>query len=377
MTHHKINLSMIKAASTLFEKGELENCLLIGVQHCLYTTFKMMEALFDKGLAAENILLLGKCYSTDPSVFQMMREKKIDISEDSLKFDSHIAYDDYFDQKIKEFLQSKLQKIMSKNYRKIIILDDGGALIRKFQTFSCSLKNVIAIEQTSSGYNDLLHANHQIPIINVARSKAKHIFEPKQINLQAIENIQKAILHLNRPDPKKILVLGNGSIGSALKSLLENKYQVDLYDIQASKNRLAIHNLNKLLPDYDMILGCSGKCSIGHKQHHLLKKDCILASISSSDREFDAVYLRRTKPRQTMNCFNDIYSHRVFLLNSGFPMTFVGKNAEILNYSHFTRALLMCAIKQSLKEHKKSGFIQLDETLQNNMLNVFKNLESS
>ena len=102
------------------------------------------------------------------------------------------------------------------------------------------------------------------------------------------------------------------------------------------------------MPKADLILGCTGMTSITQAQHRFLKKGCILASASSSDREFDSVFIRAKNPA-FYNCFQDVDNGHVTLLNSGFPINFDGKRHSIAPEKiQITRALLTAGILQAL-----------------------------
>ena len=57
------------------------------------------------------MFVIGKCYSTDPKVYDQLKEDGVNISSMSAYFDSHAAYDDEFDQTINDFFESITKKL--------------------------------------------------------------------------------------------------------------------------------------------------------------------------------------------------------------------------------------------------------------------------
>ena len=108
-----MKLPLIDYASSFFEEGELSDCYVIGVQHLLVTTHSMFKVLAQRGLKAENVAILGKCYSTDPEVFHAMRSEGFDICDNSLEYNSHEPFDLQFKRQVHYFLSQRRDKINS------------------------------------------------------------------------------------------------------------------------------------------------------------------------------------------------------------------------------------------------------------------------
>ena len=68
----------------------------------------MFATLFKMGLKPQNVHIIGKCYSTDPIVYDQLKLEGAKISPLSTYFDSHYPYDFMFDKKIKEFFSCKV-----------------------------------------------------------------------------------------------------------------------------------------------------------------------------------------------------------------------------------------------------------------------------
>ncbi|NGX36294.1 MAG: hypothetical protein K1000chlam1_01135 [Candidatus Anoxychlamydiales bacterium] len=361
---------LIEKASSLFDEDHLEECYIIGVQHILPSTYVMLNTLFKKGLKKSNLSILGKCYSTNPDTYKKMQEDGLDVCKLSINFDSHEEYDLTFKNKIKRFLYQR-KHIFKGKYKKIIILDDGGELIEELDKYIDDYENIICMEQTSAGFNRLKNKNLSFPIINLARSNAKLASEPDRVIKNALRKIHYQLGKLD-VDISKVLILGNGEVGSSLYRSLKDIYQVIKYDKTKAKSDIDKSELISVLSEADLIIGCSGNTSLPKELHQHLKQKAVLVSLSSSDREFDAIHLRKHHPKvsnpwQTLNCKG------IYLLNSGFPISFDNNNMDDSYFFQFIRSLIMSSIYQATKiKSSKNGFIDLDEGLQRIMIDNFK-----
>lgn len=343
----------------------LNNVLLIGCQHILETTHMMFRSLYDFGLDPKNIFLIGKCYSTSHSVWQEMHQEGIQVSSLSFCFESHLAFDKQFYDILIQFLKHVLSQVDFSKFNKVIFIDDGGQLLTLSMKFFKRSKNIVGIEQTTSGYEKIKGSIPAFPIINVARSQAKLVFESPMIADAIIKKILKSMSHAL----KQILIIGYGAIGSAIHAVLKKDYPVQVYDKKIPKKEIAF---NEHLQVADMIIGCTGEISLPFSQYKYLKKGCILVSASSSDREFDAVHIRR-KSKDIKSCHDDIESEGITLLNGGFPINFDGnRNSVAPQKIQLTRALLMAAILQAYEMPKSSfGILPLDMDMQKKIVKKY------
>ena len=366
------DLPLINFSKGLYKGTPLNGVYLIGLQHIVSSTYVMLQALFEKGLSKHNVSLIGKCYSTDPDVYQDMLQAGIDACPSSLVFDSQKSFDDQFKKNVKAFLASRYE-IISK-FKKIIILDDGGELLSLAnEVFSDTTCELIGVEQTTAGFEKVKNINPGFPIINVARSWAKLTYEPPFIVRGAIESFFRRFSRLPiHKKLKKILIIGNGALGSSIYALLKDDYSVNTFDTNQSKSDIQLDKFEASLKEFDLIIGCTGKKSILAEQYHLLKKGVILMSVSSSDREFDAEKLRK-KIQVPLHCHQDICVDNIYLMNCGFPINF-DSNFKAIDIDEFqlTRSLLLCAVLQATTNKVDcSGFVNLNENNQKKIIDYY------
>jgi len=369
-----MKLPLLDYTSTLFEKTNFENVLLIAVQHILESNLSMFEYLFDMGLKPQNTFLLGKCYSTNKKVMNKFRKKGVYVHDGSLKFDSHLSFDSQFESEVKDFLEFVQENVNFKNYEKVLLVDDGGFLVYIGNSLIKNFSNVVAIEQTSSGYNKLKNIKLRFPVINVARSNAKLVYESPFIADLIIKKLFIKIKKLQL-SPKNVLIMGAGPIGKELFNLLKDKFETHIYDIQQHISDFEKIKIEHIVSSFDLIIGASGNKVMNNKIYSEIKKEAILISASSSDRELSAVNLRKLIPK-IKDCHKDIFVNNIWLLNCGFPLNFDGnKNSVSPEKIQLTRALMLSAICLAMKKEYKNNFIELESKYQKLIIEKFNEIE--
>lgn len=362
---------MIEYAASLLPDDYLKDCYIVGVQHILPTTLLMFEELFKKGLKPENLSLIGKCYSSDRKTYAKMQMMGIDICPSSVTFDSHKPFDEDFQDNIHRFLHQRKARLNSPSYKRVIVLDDGGEILDIINGYLERFDHVYGIEQTSSGYNRLLQKEHAFPIVNLARAPSKLSCEPNNIISLSLKRITDFLKTYSKK-VQTVLVIGNGSVGSEVYELFKEEFTVFRYDVRPEKSDFPPDQFNHFLAQADMIVGCTGDTSISAEQHQYLKPGCILVSCSSSDREFDAIHLRR-RINKAKSCADHLDIDGIILLNCGFPINFNGEDdVDDPEFFQFIRALIIASIEQTSKPASSKGFIALDELRQSQILSKFQ-----
>lgn len=368
-----MKLPLLESTAQYFRNVRLDAVLLIANQHLLETNYQMFEHFFRLGLKPSNTFLIGKSYSTNKQVLTKFRKRGVHVHEGSVGFNSHIAYDKYFENESKAFLKFIQTGVSPRNFSKIIVLDDGGYLLDNIDRYFRGAQKIVGIEQTSSGYNRLSIKKHKFTIINVARSNAKLIYESPFIAKVVVKVLKRELTKL-KLRPKRALVIGAGHVGREVFSLLKEDYEAHLYDVKKHLSDFGNISLEKILPDFDLIVGVTGKPVITKKIFKHLKKGTILASGSSSDREFSAVDLRQSVP-PINNPHKNLYVKGVYLLNCGFPINFDGEEHSAQpNKIQLTRALMFGSVCLAASRRYAPKFIEVDPKLQKRLVNQFQHL---
>lgn len=364
-------MPLVEYIRDIFAGLNLERTLIIACQHILPTNLSMFLYLCEKGLKPKNVFILGKCYSTDKKALDLFVKKGFNISRFSQLFDSHKSYDTEYFRHVNSFLLGIIQNINFKKYDKIILVDDGGFLIKLANDILKNYDNVIGIEQTSSGYEKIKDLKIHFPIINVARSYAKLEHESKLIAEHFLNNLNYELKKLKK-QPKKMLIIGRGPIGKEISNLLKKDFSIATYDSKIEKsNFVNLKQLRDKIKEFDVIIGCTGENSLPTWFYNSLKKEAILVSVSSSDREFAACNLRLLTDKYK-KCHKNIKIRDIYLLNSGFPLTFseykIGLEAKKIQ---ITRALIFSAIYLANSRKYPKGIVNLNDSIQKLIIRKF------
>lgn len=354
--------------------GFFDNTLLIGCQHLLPATSILMDCLIRKGLEKKNIFLIGKCYSTSEKTYLELKKKNIYVCPSSILYNSHQFYYSMFKKHINEFLKKIFSQFDLRKFKKIIVLDDGGELHLQMNQLMPEGLNIHGIEQTSFGFNNLKCFSLRYNIVNVARSKAKLNIESNFVAKSICKNLHGV---LTKNKLKKILIFGNGFVGSAITKVLESNYDIVRYDLDFNKSDFQQNSLSEMR-NSDLIIGCTGKNIFSVLlENKLLSNKTFLASGSSFDVEFNGIFFREQIP-ETTNCHSTFVTEHGILLNSGFPVNFAGGDADgiPLKDLQLTLALLLQGVAQSdYTIQTVSKLIELDYNVENKLISHYRRLE--
>ena len=157
---------------------------------------------------------------------------------------------------------------------------------------------------------------------------------------------------------------------------MKNTHEVFIFDKIASKSDIEQKDLQNSLGTFDLIIGCTGTPVLNTTEFDLLKKNALLVSASSSDREFNAEELRK-KIHLVKNCHKHLLIENKWLINCGFPINFSSNFRAIdCDELQLTRSLLLASILQAVNdtENPENGFIPLDLENQRDILQKYYSL---
>jgi S-adenosylhomocysteine hydrolase len=335
---------LLEKISHLYEpqKKPYKDVYILACQHILKPQAKMFELISDFGIPKENIQIFGKIYSTSNEILNGLRSADFKVSKPI--FNPAIPFDIEHAENCKKELNafvsnvflSSIKSSPGKSPSKIIILDDGGELLKAVNdAFGHSISPlppdtaVIGIEQTSSGFRKLEHTPLHFPIFNVARSDVKLVKESPLIAHLGCDRIVDVIKQYSISEPR-ILVVGLGPIGSNTFSILKDKgYFVIGYDIAQhdATELITLVNDNAI----NILIGATGANILNEKQLKEIKDTLnyklYLISMSSADREFPTTYIRKNGITPA-EIHGDAVWDNLTLINNGFPITFKGKRYE-------------------------------------------------
>lgn len=371
----QLKLPLVDYLVSMHSSLSLSRVRIIGTQHILETTHSMFQSLYELGLKPENISIIGKCYSTCKEVYDEMLDDGIDVSSDSFAYCSHRPWDEIYSEAVYSFISDRARKISPSKFDLVIVLDDGGKSIDIVSNYVNHSIEIVAIEQTTAGYEAVREKVLNFPVINVARSPVKLELESPMIAEAAAERLA---ISLNKANitPDRAMVIGGGAIGAAIKRRLSDKIHIDIFDLDKTLRTTRSDNFVLEIGKYPLIIGCTGRTSLPSHLHSRLRNGVVLVSVSSADREFDAVHLRRQLAQNDV-CHTDLRIGDLLLVNSGFPVNFDGERENIEPHLiQLTIALMTAGILQgvSLPNNEQRGVIHLDPTLEGCIAEKFVSL---
>lgn len=355
---------------------------IISVQHLLRSNGSMFETLINYGFKPQNIFLTGKIYSTHDKTKNKLKQLGINIIEST--YPKKLGYYKESLEKDVSTMWSKLSQALKPN-SKIIILDDGGYVLKSVPEQILRNYCVNGIEQTTSGIK-MQNNFGQFPVIHVASSAAKVIIEPPIVS-EAV-NIQLGNI-IEKVSPKKMGIVGFGHIGKAVVNEFKTKYDILIYDIKNEVREGFVmganycSSLEELYAKSDVIIGATGQ---DISDLNWLKKsngDKTLISVSSSDVEFNRLikecenFLTEplNSPLQVLNLKTED-GNLLSILRGGMVANFTGKpDSSPGHIIQLTQGLLLSAILQILRDEKilktKSGAIILDPDFQKEVVKLW------
>lgn len=335
---------------------DLSDFTLIACQHILESQIGLVEALHRHKLPYERMYILGKCYSTSIEIANALCERGVQVHPLSGAYDPIRSFDEQFEQYVDQYVK----ETTIRDPNKTIVLDDGGYLLSH-----PALRNIrLGVEQTSAGYRRLRNLKVNHPIINVARSYAKLAVESPYIAKKCVQNLEEL---LGRQNFGPCLIIGAGAIGQSIYKELLMKGRPILYDRDSEKSQ-AVETLYDLIPYAEIIIGTTGEKNVLRNNWHRVHEGQVLASASSSDREFDAYRFRK----QLSDCHETIKGRKnCKILNGGFPINFNGGPTSIpLENIQLTMTLLYAAIVNGLDVQNK-GLTSLNHWTQHWILQQY------
>lgn len=381
-----------------------EGYSILAVQHLLGSSVPFFEMLQRGGAHPENIHIVGKAYSSHPTVVDRLIRQRYNLAfDDVFSYAADRPYDTILEEHILAACQKMVRETDDPSEKgNFLIIDDGGKALKHIQDSYIQQARFVGVEQTSRGARLLAPLAVSFPVVNVARSEVKTIHESPMI---AEAMVRELLLSLDRWDAddvfhlpgKKALLLGYGYIGERVaKKLVDHGLRVVVYDADSDKVALARQNPNlstvsdrtQAYPDASLIIGCTGTPSIPEDEFPLIKQGTLLASMASTDTEFsswnwrkegaivhtsvlpsDEQYLKQYFPipwRSLYRC--QAGGTHFFLANGGFPMDFSGSvNPIPADSIQLTAALLMAAAVQAVQS-QEVGLIPLRPDIQESIV---------
>lgn len=263
--------------------------------HLLPSFETLLNCLVDDfGFSADNIIVVGKAYSSIPVVASRI-ENRFGV-ENTIIPEINFRPGLYDNSQTNNLYhgcaraRNRITKIHGAGSKpRILLVDDGGLMTTVWESnFGHLSIDVVSIQITASGIN---RAPYNIPKIDMARSAAKRNFESKVIADAIVKKIDTLDTGLFS---RRIGIAGMGAIGTAVARKILSKVQFNcvaaLDSNPVSINRSLVpsghSSVSHFLARTDVIFGCTGAnwtTAISRKSEIAGK---VFVSCSSRDVEF-------------------------------------------------------------------------------------------
>lgn len=337
------------------DRADLNKCLILMHVHIIPSMVFLIKELLSIGIEKEQIIVIGKPYSTIQSSLKELKE--IGIEASSLDFCTNfLEYDEHVSASILKILRD-LEPVFEK-YKKMILCDSGGNLKKSFSQLPIE-NDVCSIELTTQG---TFFKPYLFPTIEMALCHVKKNIESKII----AQSIMKSLsIYDWFTDIKKIGVLGYGSIGKSIAEIVSNSHGIHVYDPKIENVPKEFQSTYETIMDQcELIIGCTGQDAFKSDTKLASKKNQYFVSASSKNIEFlSLLKIQKLDP-----------SKNIHILNNGFPINFNREN-EVENFEDIllTRGLLFAGILQAINSNEtRNVAISLDQMIEKKILEFWR-----
>jgi S-adenosylhomocysteine hydrolase len=290
------------------------------VQHLLGSTGGLLRGLADSGAAPGKIHVSGKTYSQNPEVIAELAKDGFRVRASEFESSLDVRFgamgpttgsaknrgvellnrlDDLFEVRGRAQLEQLSAAIKSgRAHGRYLLIDDGGELIELVHHEYPELHDhIVAVEQTTKGKRRLEALPLRFPVVDVAGSEAKRVWESPMIGRSVAKTTSAKLADLRARGVrvgKKVLVLGFGAIGRASAEALKREgYEVHVFDpseasLAAARDAgFAVHTqLDDALPHGEIVVGATGTTALDAAKLAKLPNGAVLVNAASSATEF-------------------------------------------------------------------------------------------
>lgn len=357
-------------------------------QHLLETTGSLFEVLIRLGAAPSHVFIVGKVYSTHLQTAARMRSLGINV-RDGTRAASFGQFDRAIGGDVHAMWKDALAAGALEPPGRMVVLDDGGYCARTMPGNVIAARRCVVVEQTSSGMAGASgNGTWQTPVVAVATSAAKRLLEAPLVVDAVLRRLERFEHYRSG---MSVGILGLGALGCALLADLRSKgIPVCAFDSRPQAMRPATASEARasaelLIRDSGLVVGCSGERSVQAEWIPRRQTPLVLASASSSDREFADVLERWADAIRLVgkeqSC-PDLVIPRiggqcpVTLLRSGFPVNFDNSHESVpQDQIQLTRGLLLAGVLQAMRmafrERPRTHTIMLDAEVQRSVVRTW------
>lgn len=333
--------------SKVAEKNKLPvsgNTICVAVMHIIPSSRPIIQFLHQ--VFGENLEILAKPKSIDASIFDELTADGITIRTARRGYG---AIDDL--------------GVGIKKGQKVLLVDIGGYFVGLSQKKGLPIVGII--EDTENGLQKYLERGKQsrYPVISVARSELKK--NEDELVGESVVCATDSVLRLQNIliDYMQCGIIGYGKVGAGIAKELQKKNIVPnvcetnatrLLDASRSGCK-AVRSTHELTSTSEVIFCATGSGGMGIQNFRSVKNGTYIASVTSSDDEFDFTFLDAEYDKTELNQYIAKYTssnNYFYLINDGNAVNFLF-NAAIGNFMYLVHAEFVVAIRDLLAGNTK------------------------
>ncbi|HEV2835284.1 MAG TPA: NAD(P)-dependent oxidoreductase [Pyrinomonadaceae bacterium] len=344
----KVQPSLMEVTRTLTSRAHAanftfgEDTAIVAVQHMLWQTIDLFEAVVALGVKRENIFALGKVYSNSKVVMGALGDRGVNVIDSTIP--SPGEFDRCFERDVQRLWELVSRVIRKRRIERILVLDDGGKCITSIPRELLKRYEVCGVEQTSFGIFQFETTPPAFPVMAWARAAVKLQIGGPLFSHCLLLKLQTRCLGGAALTGKKLGIIGLGSIGSATAHLAVRQHndviffdpdpcvQVPSY-LEGRIERVA--SLEELMLRCEYVFGCSGRNPFKQCWPLRYRPGIKLFSASGGDQEFGPI-IRDLKqnadfklaPRSWDISSDNGPSGPISIAYNGYPYNFVSRDIE-------------------------------------------------
>lgn len=365
------------------KKGNLalKGVRLLAILHILPDSIDFFKCLLQNSI--EHMTVIGIPYSF---------KKKVASKLESLGIEIFAPTFDQMNKEVQNILLKELECCQTSK-SKLMIAEDGGYAAPLLHQKPCDsfLSTCLGVvEQTKNGlWRDREIGDLRLPIQHIAESRLKDAAEGPAVGEAVARTLEDFLgemgLSLNG---LYIGVLGYGTIGmNVCKKLAARKAILMVNDLRVEQNIAAriegfvTTTKSDLLGKAEVVIGATGKTSIGRNNILSLKHQAYLASSSSKNieidvRELDFLSKNEERVHEEITRYRMINDKEIYLISRGFPINFRGKFSVPNDVMDLILSELYLCMLEIKRERKKPGIYPIPYKLEEEVASIWEGIYS-
>lgn len=253
----------------------------------------------------------------------------------------------------------------------LVIMDLGGYCSDIIEDVDANkLKGII--EDTNQGHWSYQDLEQDLPIYSIAQGELKDL-ENRVVGEAVTFSTERIIRNEFEEEitGEKVLVMGYGGIGKAVSSACDGRNcEVMVFDIdsvnmiEAKLDGYHVGRKEDMIEKADIIIGASGKCSIGQDEVDNLSGRTILSSGSSKQVEFELEYIKEKGERvdkgEDWKEYN-MSQANITVLNEGKPVNFLDNSISLSILDLIFSELFACIESLAEEQNPDSGIQEVSK----------------